>query len=94
MRGGIIASPNVVPGEWVTFFNLMKAGDLAAARTLHYRLLPLMDAFFAEVNPGPLKKAMEMIGRPVGKVRLPLTEPGPATVGKLKKALTDFGLLK
>jgi 4-hydroxy-tetrahydrodipicolinate synthase len=94
MRGGIIASPNVVPGEWLTFFNLMKAGDLIAARRLHYRLLPLMDAFFAEVNPGPLKKAMEMIGRPVGKVRVPLIEPGPETVRKLKQALTDFGLLK
>lgn len=94
IRGGMIASPNVVPVEWVNFFRLMKEGDLRSARELHYKLLPVMDALFAEVNPGPLKKAMELIGHPVGKVRLPLVEPNSTTVEKLKKALTDFGLLK
>lgn len=56
--------------------------------------MPLMSALFCEVNPIPAKKAMEFIGIPCGKPRLPLTEMEPQNAEILKKALKDTGLLK
>ena len=63
-----------------------------AARELNYKYLHLMNAMFCEVNPIPVKTAMNLLGYDVGDLRLPLCEMEPANVEKLKKELVNVGL--
>jgi 4-hydroxy-tetrahydrodipicolinate synthase len=68
-------------------------GDLARARELHYRLLPLMQANFVETNPIPVKSALEIMGRMPAHFRLPLVPPGEGSAAVLREALEQAGLL-
>ena len=54
--------------------------------------LPLVHALFSEVNPIPVKAAMNLMGKEVGPLRMPLTEMEEEHKEALKKAMTDFGL--
>jgi len=55
--------------------------------------LPLIDALFCEVNPIPVKAALNMMGKEVGTLRAPLTEMEDAHKEVLKKAMIDLGIL-
>jgi len=55
--------------------------------------LPLIDALFCEVNPIPVKAALNMMGKEVGTLRAPLTEMEDAHKEVLKKAMVDLGIL-
>ena len=55
--------------------------------------LPLIDALFCEVNPIPVKAALNMMGKEVGTLRAPLTEMENAHKEVLKKAMIDLGIL-
>lgn len=55
--------------------------------------LPLIDALFCEVNPIPVKAALNMMGKEVGTLRAPLTEMEDAHKEILKKAMIDLGIL-
>lgn len=88
-RGAVLATANLVPGYWARLFELA-AADSRKALEHQLRFQPVLDAVFAESNPGPLKKAMEMIGFPVGDARLPLVPPSAATEQTLKEALPPF----
>jgi 4-hydroxy-tetrahydrodipicolinate synthase len=55
--------------------------------------IPLCDALFFEVNPIPVKKALNLMGMEAGTLRMPLTEMEPAHAAALKKAMQDFGIL-
>lgn len=55
--------------------------------------LPLVDALFCEVNPIPVKAALNMMGKEVGTLRAPLTEMEDAHKEVLKKAMMDLGIL-
>ncbi len=68
-------------------------GNLAEARAIHYRLMPLMDANFLETNPAPAKAALAMMGRTEPVVRLPLVPAGDATKEALRAALSAAGAL-
>ena len=72
---------------------LMKLGEYAKARDIHYQTLPLVRALFIEPNPVPVKEAMNMIGLPAGKLRMPLTELQPKNRDKLRQALQKLGKL-
>ena len=69
-------------------------GDYAEARTLHYRLLPLMQANFLETNPIPVKAALAMMGRLEARYRLPLVPLDAAHEPDLRHALAEAGLLE
>jgi 4-hydroxy-tetrahydrodipicolinate synthase len=69
------------------------AGDMAEARELHYKLLPLMQANFIESNPIPVKTALELMGRGAAHFRLPLAPLERNNIGTLKAALERAGLL-
>lgn len=88
-RGAVLATANLFPRYWSHLFELAET-DAAAA--IHHQLAfqPVLDAVFAESNPGPLKRAMEMIGHPVGAARLPLVPPSMETEQKLRDALEPF----
>ena len=53
----------------------------------------MCNALFCEVNPIPVKAALNMMGKEVGPLRAPLTEMEDAHKEVLRKAMTDFGLL-
>lgn len=65
-------------------------GDREKALKMQLKALPLCDALFCEVNPIPVKTAMNLMGWKVGPLREPLTEMEPEHVELLKKAMEDF----
>ncbi len=67
-------------------------GDCQKALEMQLKALPLCDALFCEVNPIPVKKAMNLMGWNVGPLREPLTEMEPEHVKVLAKAMEDFGI--
>ena len=63
------------------------AGDFDTAAALQVELLPLIELLFCEVNPIPVKAAMQLIGYDCGGCRLPLTPMSGENLEKLKKYL-------
>ena len=55
--------------------------------------IPLITELFREVNPIPVKAAMNLMGKDAGPLRMPLTEMEPQNQEKLKKAMMDYGIL-
>lgn len=92
--GIISVAANIVPKDIVTMITAFNDGELAEARRIHYRLLPLIDTLFLETNPSPIKAAMGMMGLCSPDVRLPLCPLSPANQELLKKALLQYGLLR
>ena len=70
------------------------AGDFDESLAMQLKVLPLIKALFADVNPIPVKWAMNRLGWQAGECRLPLVAPCTAVQAQLEKALQDFGLLK
>jgi 4-hydroxy-tetrahydrodipicolinate synthase len=92
-RGVICTTSNVAPSEMVELVRAFRAGDVARARAVHYRLLPLFDALFTETNPIPVKAALSMRGLILEELRLPLTRLSVGNRERLQIALKEFGLL-
>ena len=91
--GVISTMANVIPAETQNICALWEAGEHRAAAELQARCQPLIQALFREVNPIPIKAAMEMLGLDSGYVRQPLTTIGEAARKELHLALCAFGLL-
>ena len=68
------------------------AGDYKKAADMQVRYMELIDALFCEVNPIPVKKALNLMGMEAGPMRRPLTEMEPANAERLKKAMVEFGV--
>ena len=90
--GVISVLSNVVPSKVKELCNLIAAGDLKSAIALNDKLLPLANACFVEVNPIPVKAAMNLMGFNAGTPRAPLTEIEPQNKEKLIAAMQNFGL--
>ena len=69
------------------------SGSTTEACQMQLKALPLCDALFCEVNPIPVKAAMNMLGKECGPLRAPLTELEPQHKEQLKKAMQEFGIL-
>ena len=69
------------------------SGDIEGSCKMQLNALPLCDALFCEVNPIPVKAAMNLLGKECGPLRGPLTEIEPQHEAMLKKAMQEFGLL-
>lgn len=67
-------------------------GDVQKSRDMQIQSLDLIDALFCEVNPIPVKTALNLMGLNAGPLRLPLCEMEEANEARLKKALIDFGI--
>ena len=70
------------------------AGDVAGSLELQLKALPLINQLFCEVNPIPVKYAMNVLGWEAGECRLPLVEPSDAHKEQIEKALRAEGLIK
>jgi 4-hydroxy-tetrahydrodipicolinate synthase len=92
--GGIMAVANVIGREYYQMIHLMLEGKIAEAREIHFKTLPVVRALFIESNPAPVKEAMNMMGLPAGKLRLPLVPLRPENREILRQALIKIGRLK
>lgn len=91
--GVISVLSNVAPQQTHDICAKWFAGDIKGSTELQLKALPLIDALFSEVNPIPVKKAMNLLGYEVGGLRMPLTELTKPNEEKLAKAMRDFGIL-
>jgi 4-hydroxy-tetrahydrodipicolinate synthase len=81
-----------MPGMMSAMTNAALAGDLTAARDLHYKMLPLMNANFVESNPIPAKAVLAMMGLMGENYRLPLVPITPGNRANLQKIAESLGL--
>lgn len=93
-KGVISVLSNVMPKETVEMCDKMFSGDLEGAAAMQIELSSLIDALFIEVNPIPVKEAMNEMGMNMGPVRLPMTPMEPNTKAVLVNELKKFELIK
>ncbi|MGB3477997.1 MAG: 4-hydroxy-tetrahydrodipicolinate synthase [bacterium] len=91
-KGVISVVANILPDKVAMLCESFSNGDLLTARKIHLEIFPVIKAMFIETNPIPIKKAMNLLGMPGGKPRLPLVEMGEENVSILKKVLIDYGI--
>jgi 4-hydroxy-tetrahydrodipicolinate synthase len=92
-RGVISVVANEIPAEFSKLTKLALTGDFAGARALQRRWFALMEVNFCEVNPGPVKAAMAMMGLLEPVFRLPMVPPSAASTAKIEAVLESAGLL-
>ena len=90
--GVISVLSNVAPKNTHDMVMKFMEGDLAGAARLQLEAVPLINALFCEVNPIPVKTALNLMGWKVGPTRMPLCEMEPENEERLKKALADYGI--
>lgn len=86
-KGLISVVSNVAPRETVQIYQAFKDGEIDKAIKAHNKLLPLMRALFNQVNPIPVKRALQLLNLPAGTPRLPLVECDEATERQLKETI-------
>jgi 4-hydroxy-tetrahydrodipicolinate synthase len=91
--GIISVASHIVGKEIAQMVKAYHAGDVKKAMEIHLRLVPIFKVLFITANPAPVKYALELIGQPVGKPRLPLVEPTASEKEQIKKVLKDLGLV-
>ena len=91
--GVISVLSNVAPTYVHDMVYKYLSGSTTEACQMQLKALPLCDALFCEVNPIPVKAAMNMLGKECGPLRAPLTELEPQHKEQLKKAMQEFGIL-
>jgi 4-hydroxy-tetrahydrodipicolinate synthase len=93
-RGVISVVANFLPREVADLTHAALEGDWKRARDLHWKLFPICKAVFLETNPIPVKEAMAMLGLIRAEWRLPMCPMSDANREKLRKVLTQAGVLK
>ncbi|WP_122642294.1 4-hydroxy-tetrahydrodipicolinate synthase [Luxibacter massiliensis] len=91
-KGVISVLSNIAPRETHDICEKFFTGDLEGSRALQLKALPLVEALFCEVNPIPVKKAVNLMGMEAGGLRMPLTEMTEANAARLAQAMVDFGI--
>lgn len=92
--GVISVWSNVAPKDVHDMVTLWLSGKEEEARAIQFKGLSLIEALFSEVSPGPVKAAMNLMGLEVGPLRSPLCEVEPETKERLRKVMTEYGLLQ
>ncbi|HVV17370.1 MAG TPA: 4-hydroxy-tetrahydrodipicolinate synthase [Polyangia bacterium] len=92
-KGVISVISNVAPAAMAAMWDAAAAGDWKQARQLYFKMLPLAEGLFVEVNPIPVKAALAMMGRISDEIRAPLYPLAPQHQEKLRAQLRDAGLL-
>ena len=92
--GVISVAANVAPSYMHNMCLNYLNGDTAEARRMQIKLIDLVDALFCEVNPIPIKHAMNIMGMNAGPMRRPLSPMEPENLERLKTAMKSFGLIQ
>ena len=93
-KGIISVLSNIMPRETHDICRLFFEGKIAESRALQLKLLPLINALFSDVNPIPVKEAMNMMGWECGECRLPLVSMQPQAKEHLRVLMQEQGLVK
>ena len=93
-KGVISVLSNVAPKNTHDMVAKFMAGDVAGAAKLQLDAIELIKALFCEVNPIPVKAALNLMGYEVGPCRLPLCDMEEKNLETLRTALKNYGLLK
>ena len=91
-KGVISVLSNVAPRFTHDMVEKYLNGDVKESCDMQLDAMPLINALFSEVNPIPVKAAMNLMGMEVGPLRSPLTEMEEANKEKLKEEMVKFGL--
>ncbi|MBQ7677661.1 MAG: dihydrodipicolinate synthase family protein, partial [Lachnospiraceae bacterium] len=91
--GVISVISNIAPRETHDMIMAFLDGDVKKAAEMQLKSIPLVDALFSEVNPIPVKKAMNLMGFEVGPLRPPLYEMLPENAAKLEAEMKKFGVM-
>ena len=92
-KGVISVLSNVAPRQTHEICASFFRGDVETSRRMQLEALPLINALFCEVNPIPVKEAMNLLGKNVGGYRKPLVEMEPEHRERLIQAMKNYGLL-
>lgn len=92
-KGVISVLSNVAPRQTHQICAKYLAGDVKEAAQMQLDAIDLIDALFCEVNPIPVKQALNLMGMEAGTLRLPLTEMEEATTARLKASMETYGIL-
>jgi len=92
-KGVVSVVANIVPKDTADMVAAWEQGQVDKAREMFYKLLPLCKAMFFETNPIPVKTSLALMGKIKEEMRLPLCSMSPANLERLKKALSDYGLI-
>lgn len=92
-RGVISVLSNVAPAKTHEICQAYLDGDVKRSARLQLEAIPLINALFCEVNPIPVKAALNLMGRQAGPMRLPLTEMEEKNQEYLKIAMKEYGIL-
>lgn len=93
-KGVISVLSNVAPKQTHDIVAKYLAGDVAGSCKMQLEAIELINALFCEVNPIPVKYALNLMGMNVGPLRMPLSPMEDKNVEVLKKAMKNYGLLK
>ncbi len=91
-KGVISVLSHIVPRDTHDIVAKFMEGDIEGSRALQLKYIPLVKALFSEVNPIPVKAAMNMMGYKVGSLRMPLTEMEKNNKEVLRQAMLDAGV--
>ena len=92
-KGVISVLANVAPRQTHEICARFFAGDVAGSRQMQLEAMDLCAALFCEVNPIPVKKALNLMGKGAGSLRLPLTDMEETNAARLEKAMREYGIL-
>lgn len=91
-KGVISVVANILPQDTHDICAKYLSGDVEGSRDLQLKMLNLINNLFIEVNPVPIKTAMNLLGYNAGNLRMPLYDMEEKNLEILKKSLTDYGL--
>ena len=92
-KGIISVLANIIPAVIAEMTAFCLDGDFRSAAEIQLKYLDLVDKLFIEVNPMPVKAALNLMGMDVGEPRMPLCDLAPENLEKLKKSMAAVGLL-
>lgn len=92
-KGVISVLSNVAPRQTHEICASYFAGDVKRSCELQLAAIPLVNALFCEVNPIPVKAALNLMGKEAGPLRMPLTQMEPENQERLLKAMKEYGIL-
>jgi len=91
-KGVISVVANIAPRDTHEMVVKFLNGDIEGSRKLQFKLNPLIEALFLEVNPIPVKTALNLMGMNAGKLRMPLTDMSEQNLEILKKRMLEYGI--
>ena len=92
-KGVISVLSNIAPKQTHDICAKFFAGDIEGSRKMQLDAIELVEALFCEVNPIPVKHALNLMGMEAGPLRMPLSPMEPANLERLKNAMTAYGIL-